>query len=60
AFVAEGERALRREVRIGARQEDQLEIVEGLRLGDSLIVTGAHFLRDNNPIKVAAAAEKAQ
>ncbi|MBI3183959.1 MAG: efflux RND transporter periplasmic adaptor subunit [Myxococcales bacterium] len=56
AFVADGTKALRREVKVGARQGGWLEIVSGLRPGESLVVHGAHFLRDGNPIQVVAAA----
>lgn len=52
AFVGEDERALRRDVRIGVRQADELEIVEGLSEGEQLVIEGAHFLRDGNPISV--------
>jgi len=52
AFVAQGKLALRREVRVGVRQGDQLEILEGLAPGEQLIVQGAHLLRDQNPIVV--------
>jgi membrane fusion protein (multidrug efflux system) len=55
AFVAEGgTKALRREVMVGARQGDRLEIVSGLSPGEPLVVHGAHFLRDGNPIQVVA------
>lgn len=52
AFVAADGRAVRREVRVGARQGSDLEIVEGLRPGESLIVHGNAFLRDGNPIRI--------
>ncbi|HSP79171.1 MAG TPA: efflux RND transporter periplasmic adaptor subunit [Myxococcaceae bacterium] len=53
AFVSDGAKAQRREVRVGARQEDRLEVVEGLAAGEQLIVQGAHLLRDGNPITLA-------
>lgn len=53
AFVVDGEKALRRDVKVGVRQEDQLEIVEGLKAGDKLVIQGAQFLRDQNPIVLA-------
>lgn len=52
AFVADGSTARRRVVRIGARQEDRLEVSEGLSAGEPVIVRGAHFLRDGYPIRV--------
>lgn len=52
AFVADGSTARRRTVRIGARQEDRLEIEDGLAAGESVVVQGAHFLRDGYPLRV--------
>jgi RND family efflux transporter MFP subunit len=51
-FLAEGEVARRREVVVGRRQADQLEVREGLSGGEPLVVSGAHFLRDGDPIRV--------
>jgi len=53
AFVTDGKVAKRRDVKVGARQGGSLEIVEGLEPGESLVVQGAHFLRDGSPVKVA-------
>ncbi len=52
AFLTDGKVAKRRDVKVGVRQDGAIEIVEGLSRGDSLIVQGAHFLRDENPIRV--------
>lgn len=61
AFVSDGTKAQRRQVTVGARQADMLEIVEGLKAGESLVVQGSHFLRDGNPVKLAEGqVEKAQ
>jgi RND family efflux transporter MFP subunit len=67
AFVSDGAKAQRRMVRVGARQSDRLEVVEGLKPGESLVVQGSHFLRDGNPLRIAddkaekaGGAEKAQ
>jgi RND family efflux transporter MFP subunit len=60
AFVAEGERARRVDVTVGARQGSALEIASGLQPGQSLIVQGAHFLRDGNPIALETEDAKAQ
>ncbi len=56
AFIAEGEKAHRREVTVGVRQGAELEIRDGMKPGDKLIVQGAHLLRDGNPVKVIGAA----
>jgi len=54
AFVTDGKVARKRTVIVGARQGDALEIRQGLAAGESLIVQGAHFLRDGNPVTVLA------
>src|SRR5690606_35122345 len=52
-FVAEGEQASRRQVRIGMRYGDQIEIAEGIAAGDRVITEGQHLLRDGTRIRVA-------
>lgn len=53
AFVTDGKTASRRDVKVGGRQGGEMEIVEGLKAGERLVVQGAHFLRDGSPVKVA-------
>lgn len=61
AFVAQDGLARRRDVKVGYREGDRLEILEGLSKGEQLVVQGAHLLRDGNPIKVSTReAEKAR
>ncbi|UJR79526.1 efflux RND transporter periplasmic adaptor subunit [Sandaracinus amylolyticus] len=52
-FVAEGETARRRDVRIGVRYGERIEIAEGLAAGERVVVEGQHLLRDGAPIRVA-------
>lgn len=52
SFVVENGIARRRDVRIGSRQGESLEILEGLSPGDPLVVEGAHLLRDGVSVKV--------
>ncbi|MGC4119743.1 MAG: efflux RND transporter periplasmic adaptor subunit [Myxococcales bacterium] len=54
AFVAEGEIGKKREVTVGWREGDRLEIVQGLAKGELLVTQGAHLLRDNNPLKLVS------
>ena len=56
AFVAEGAVGKRRDVTVGWREADRLEIVKGLAKGEQLVTSGAHLLRDGNPIKIVVAA----
>ncbi len=53
-FVQDGDKAKEREIKIGVRQGDELEVLEGLAAGDPLVVRGAGFLRDGNPIRIAS------
>jgi membrane fusion protein (multidrug efflux system) len=52
AFVVEKDRAVRRLVRIGQRNGQMMEVLEGLRPGERVIVRGQHGLRDGQPVKV--------
>jgi len=67
-YVKAGEVSARREVRLGLRDEDSVEILDGLNEGDLLIVIGQDGLADGTPVSVigeepeaaAAAAEAAE
>ncbi len=52
-FLQYGDKAKSRDIKIGVRQGDELEVIEGLSVGEPVIVRGAGFLRDGNPIRVA-------
>jgi len=52
AFVVEKDRAVRRLVRVGQRNGRMMEVLEGLRPGEQVIVRGQHGLRDGQPVKV--------
>ena len=56
AFVVDGETAKRREVKVGRRYGDRIEILSGLAPGERVIVKGQHLLRDGNPIRIEGAA----
>jgi membrane fusion protein (multidrug efflux system) len=58
-FVMDGEVAKRKDVKIGQRYGDRIEILEGLAPGERVVVKGQHLLRDGNPIKVDAPAPAA-
>ncbi len=51
-FCVEGERARAVEVKVGKPQGDQMEVTEGLKAGDSVIVEGAHLVVDGQNVKV--------
>lgn len=51
--VAEG-RSMRREVKLGLRQQGEVEIVEGVAAGDQIIVRGLQRVRHNAPVRASA------
>ena len=51
-FVLKGERAERRPVRIGQTSGTQVEVLEGLVAGDTVVAAGADQLRDGGTVRV--------
>jgi membrane fusion protein (multidrug efflux system) len=51
-FVREDAKAARREVRLGFRDQDRIEVLEGLAEGDELVVLGQDGLADGTPVTV--------
>lgn len=51
-FVVEDGRAVRREVRIGRRQPGRVEIVDGLRIGEVVIVEGTQKVREGGSVRI--------
>ena len=53
-FVAAGEVAERRQVELGFRNEDRLEILSGLAEGERVVVVGQDGLSEGTPIEILA------
>jgi RND family efflux transporter MFP subunit len=51
-------RVSRLRVRIGASQDDQVEVLEGLRAGQAVVATGAGFLGEGDTVRIVAADAK--
>ena len=51
-FVVEGNQALRKSVVTGIEQDQLIEVVEGLKDGDKVVVKGQESLRDRSTIRV--------
>ena len=51
-FLAEGGKAVRREVGLGLQTKDMVEIVSGLKEGEVVIVEGNFGLSDGSPIEI--------
>jgi membrane fusion protein (multidrug efflux system) len=52
-FVENGGKAEQREVALGAREGNRVEVLRGLRVGDRLIVTDLQKLTDGTAVRVA-------
>ena len=50
-------KAHQKAVKLGIRQDDDVQIIEGVTEGDKVVATGAYGLPDNTKIKIEAAAE---
>lgn len=50
-FVSRNGQAMPAIVKTGTRQAEKIEIIEGLKAGDTIAVTGTLFLRPNTPLK---------
>ncbi len=51
-FVLDGNTAVRREVRLGVREEDSVEVLEGVSEGEQVVVLGQEGLSDGTPVEV--------
>lgn len=52
AFTLEGDKAVRAELKIGARHDGFIEVIEGLKEGDVVITEGSQTLRDGVHVRV--------
>lgn len=59
-FVVENGEASRREVKLGKRRPGEVEIVEGLREHERVVVEGTQNLRDGGPVREQTAQSPAQ
>lgn len=55
AFVVEGNRARERKVKVGNKYGEFIEITEGLKEGDQVVVLGQQNLVDNTLVKIQSA-----
>ena len=52
AFLLDGQRVNRRDVRLGLGDDEQVEILDGLALGDRVVVRGLETLTDGTRVRV--------
>jgi len=51
-YVVDNDIAHKRFVRVGIKQADKYEIVDGLKAGETLVVNGMNFLKDGTKVEV--------
>jgi HlyD family secretion protein len=54
-LVGADDHAHQKNVRVGIRQGEQVQIIEGLQAGDKIVASGAYGLPDNTKVKVEGA-----
>jgi len=57
-FVAEGGKAVRRNVTLGIENTTMIEILDGLRDGEAVVVEGNYGLEDGSPVQVLEEVKK--
>ena len=56
--VSADDHAHQKSVKVGIRQGEQVQIIEGLQAGDRIVASGAYGLPDNTKIKAESPNEK--
>lgn len=51
-FIVKGDKAERRAVRVGGASGNQVEVLEGLAVGDSVVVAGSDQVRDGGTVRI--------
>jgi multidrug efflux pump subunit AcrA (membrane-fusion protein) len=51
-FVAEGKKALRKSITIGYEQERMVEVLQGLKEGDQVVIKGQQMIREGSSVRV--------
>jgi membrane fusion protein (multidrug efflux system) len=50
-YVAQGDSVIERKVKTGVRKDDVIEVTEGLKAGDEVVVEGVMYLRNGAKIR---------
>ena len=53
----QGGRAARTEVKLGSRKPGLVEITEGVKAGEQIVVRGVQKVRDGEPVRIQSAAQ---
>jgi RND family efflux transporter MFP subunit len=54
-FVVENGKAIRRSIKVGSASEKTIEVLEGLKAGDNVVIAGQINLDDNTPVRISNA-----
>ncbi len=52
-FIAHGDKALKREVSVGIYNDKEIQIIDGISVGDIIVVRGQDFLKDGSNIVIS-------
>ncbi len=52
-FVVQGDSAVERIIKTGFRNENRIEVTEGLQPGDSIIVEGIMYIKNGSKVKLS-------
>jgi membrane fusion protein, multidrug efflux system len=52
-YIVEGETAKKRIVQVGLETKDRIEIIDGIQVGEQIVVKGFETLRDGSKVKIA-------
>lgn len=59
-FVVNGDSVEKREISIGARRPGDMEVTQGLKQGEKVVVQGTMMVRDGGPVSVTAEQKKGE
>jgi RND family efflux transporter MFP subunit len=57
-YIVQDGKAVEREVKVGLDTGSEVEILEGLKEGDTIIINGQHYVEDGGTVKVVGGEEK--
>ncbi len=52
-FVLDGKRVFAREIKVGERVGDLVEVWSGIAAGEPVVITGSGFLKDGDPVRIS-------
>jgi multidrug efflux pump subunit AcrA (membrane-fusion protein) len=56
-YILEGDKAKKQEVKVGLKDDQNYEIISGVKEGDQVIVKGQHFITDGETVQPVGGAQ---